>query len=155
MRSAVPVFITVCGAAIGAWSQNDAVQQPQFRAGVELVHLDVSVRDQAGRSVRGLAASDFTVLIDGRREPVVAFKAVNPEPGSPAPAARWLRDVAPDVATNTRSSGRVIAILIDDQSFSETAIGLAGVRRARETALAIVDELGPDDNAAVVFTDMS
>jgi VWFA-related protein len=46
----------------------------------------------------------------------------------------------------------VIAILIDDYSFMEASIDVGGVRSARETALAVVNALGADDKAAVVFT---
>jgi VWFA-related protein len=116
------------------------------------VQLDVSVVNRDRQPIRGLTASDFTVLIDGRREPVVAFKAVDLPPAPPAPAALWIRDVAPEVVNNARPSGRVIAILIDDYSFMEASIDVGGVRKARETALAVLNDLGPDDRAAVLFT---
>jgi VWFA-related protein len=143
--------LLVCVVAPSA-EQGERPQQPAFRAGVELVQLDVSVADGDRRPVRGLTASDFTVLIDGRREPVVAFKAVDLSPAPPPPAAAWVRDVAPEVVNNARPSGRVIAILIDDYSFSEAAIDVGGVRKARDTALAVLNDLGPDDKAAVLFT---
>ncbi len=44
------------------------VQPPQFRAAVDLVHLDVSVLDRNRRPVRGLSASDFIVLEDGKTQ---------------------------------------------------------------------------------------
>ena len=144
--------LIACGVAVAAEPAGQSQQQPAFRTGVELVQLDVSVVDRDRRPVRGLAASDFTVLIDGRREPVVAFKAVDLSPAPPPPAVLWVRDVAPDVVNNARPSGRVIAIVIDDYSFMEASIDVGGVQKARDTAFAVLEDLGPDDKAAVLFT---
>ena len=149
-----------CAAALAACATSlAAAQDPRpphttFRGGVELVQLDVSVLDHNRHPVRGLTASDFTVSVDGRRLPVIAFKAVDvPPPSPPAPGrAAWVREVAPDVVTNAHGAGRIVAILIDDYSFSEAAIELPGVRKAKETALAVVDALGPGDRAAVLFS---
>lgn len=137
---------------IVAAAQGPQRPAPTFQGGVDLVQLDVSVLDRDRRPLRGLTANDFTVRIDGRETPVVAFKAVELPPPPPAPKATWIRDIAPDVATNARPAARVIAIVIDDYSFSEAHIELAGVKKARDTAFAVVDELGPDDRAAVLFT---
>src|SRR6185295_6133567 len=87
---------------------------PTFRSGVELIQLDVSVLDKARHPVNGLSATDFTVRVDGVARPVVAFKAVTLPPPSPPPSAPWIRDVAPDVSTNTHPGGRAIVIMIDD-----------------------------------------
>ncbi len=147
-------FVTQAVAILAGATAFAAAQAPQttFRTGVELVQLDVSVLDQNRQPVRGLTAPDFTVLIDGRPQTVVAFNAVELPPPPTAPTALWIRDVAPDVVTNTRSSGRVLAILIDDASLSEASVDLSGVRKTRQIALSVIEELGPDDRAAVVFT---
>ncbi|MEZ5320353.1 MAG: VWA domain-containing protein [Vicinamibacterales bacterium] len=47
----------------------------QFRAGVDLVHLPVTVLDHEGKPVGGLTAEDFEVLEDGRRQEVAYFLA--------------------------------------------------------------------------------
>ena len=52
-------------------------QTPTFRARTDIIQLDVSVLDRQGQPVRGLAAGDFTVLKDGRPQPVVAFAAID------------------------------------------------------------------------------
>src|SRR4029453_1938115 len=44
-------------------------QQPAFRAGIELVTVDVSVRER-GRPVLGLTRDDFEVLDNGIRQEV-------------------------------------------------------------------------------------
>ena len=62
-------FVTQAVAIFAGATAFAAAQAPQttFRAGVELVQLDVSVQDSKRQPVRGLTASDFTVSIDGRR----------------------------------------------------------------------------------------
>jgi Ca-activated chloride channel homolog len=49
--------------------------QPDFtiRSEARLVMLDVSVRDHAGRYATGLSKENFTVLEDGKRQPVTVF----------------------------------------------------------------------------------
>jgi VWFA-related protein len=144
-------------ATILAAHQTSVPPVQTFRAGTDLVLLDVSVLDKDRHPVRGLSASDFTVLVDGKPRPVVAFKTVELPPPAPlAPAAAagatWLHEVASDVATNDHPPGRVVAILIDDYTIAEARLDASQIQKARETAFAIVDALGPDDRAAVLFT---
>jgi VWFA-related protein len=113
------------------------------------------VLDEVRRPVHGLSAADFAVRVDGAVRPVVAFKAVRLPPPLPRPPAPWIRDIAPDVATNTRAGGRAIIIMIDDTTVSsmDSTVGPSfWMLKARATARRVVDELGPDDVAAVVFT---
>jgi len=78
---------------------------PTFRTNLGLVQIDVSVLDKRRRRVLCLTADDFTVTIDGERRPVVAFKAVSP-PSAVPPTAAWMREIAPDIATNRHEAGR-------------------------------------------------
>jgi VWFA-related protein len=156
MRSAAALLAggLLSVAALAGARQDRPAPQPTFRTGVDLIQLDVSVLDKDRRPVQGLTAADFTVLVDGQPRPIVAFRAVElPKPIPPS--APWIRDVAPDVATNTRPSGRVVVIMIDDGSFGQVdnAIDLQAVQKAREVARAALNELGPDDLAAVVYTE--
>jgi hypothetical protein len=57
--------------------ERSADQTPTFRARTDFVQLDVSVLDREGQPVRGLAVADFTVMKDGRAQPVVAFTAID------------------------------------------------------------------------------
>jgi hypothetical protein len=58
--------------------------RPTFRAGVNLVQLDVSVLDADRRPVRGLTATDFTVFEEGTPREIVAFTPVDlPRPVGP------------------------------------------------------------------------
>ena len=121
--------------------------QPAFRTGVDLVQVDVSVLDRDRQPVQGLTAADFTVREDGKVRPVEAFSAIE-LPARPAPTgAPWLRDVAPDVATNAiPRDGRLVVILLD------RTIRNANMPAARLVAQAAVDQLGAADLAAVIFT---
>ena len=65
----------------------------------------------------------------------------------PEPAASWQRDIGPDVVTNlTPKEGRLVVILLD------YSIGRSNFPEVRRTAEAAVDQLGPNDLAAVVYT---
>jgi hypothetical protein len=78
---------------------------PQFRTGVELVQLDVTVLDNQRRPLTGLTASDFTVLDDGVETPIRAFTAVELAQPLASPPV-WAGDTSPDAVTNqaTRES---------------------------------------------------
>jgi VWFA-related protein len=122
--------------------------QATFRTGVEVVQLDVSVLDKNRQPVRGLTAADFTVIEDGKPQRIVAFKAVD-LPDRLDFAAPWMRDVAPDVVTNHLDADRVVVLLLDD---FHTPYDPMVITYARRIARRIVEELGPADMAAVVYT---
>ena len=130
-----------------AWTAQD--QRAQFRAGVELVQLDVAVLDDQRVPVRGLTAADFTVLESGQAKPIRSFAAVDLPARAHSTEAAWTRSVPPDVATNAvgTQDGRVVVILMDRSiNFG------AGLATARKIASAVVEELGPGDLAAVIST---
>jgi VWFA-related protein len=120
---------------------------PTFRSGVDIVELDVTVVDRNRRPVRGLTAADFVVLEEGVPRPIYSFVAVDIPPAS-ATTTAWQRDVAPDITTNQRPVGRIIVVVIDDWRTR----GIWASRQAREVVRAIVNDLGPEDMAAIVFT---
>ena len=137
-------------AAATAWVVAQEQQPPpSFRAGVELVQLDVSVLDDNRRPVRGLTAADFTVLENGKPRPIRAFSAIDLPARNLATEAAWARSVPPDVGTNEigQQDGRLVIILMDRSMSS----GLPVVT-ARRVATAAVENLGPHDLAALVST---
>jgi VWFA-related protein len=130
--------------ALAVLSEHVAAQT--FRASVDVVRLDVSVLDARREPVRGLRASDFTVLEDGRPRPLVAFSAVD-LPAPAAPNASWVRDAAVDVATNdVPEEGRLVVIVID------RSVRFEDLPLARAVARKAIEELGPGDLASLVFT---
>ena len=106
MRTSLVLAALACLVAVGLARQEPP---PTFRAGTDVVQLDVSVLDTSHRPVRGLTAADFTVLEDGRRQTVVAFQPFE-IPGRVVPPVAWMRDVAPDVATNRLFNGRLVVV---------------------------------------------
>jgi VWFA-related protein len=115
---------------------------------VDVVQVDVSVLDKSRRPVRNLTAADFTIFEDGKPRPIVAFVPVElAEPERVAGQASWVRDVAPDVVTNDmRPEGRLVVIMLD------WSIRFEDQQLARRIATAAVDQLGPGDLAAVIFS---
>jgi VWFA-related protein len=131
-------------------AQSPQTTEPQqtFRTGVDLVRLDVSVLDKNRQPIHGLRAEDFTVLEDGKPQPVVAFAAVD-IPSPPPVAAEWMRQIGSEVATNQLDLQRIVVIIMDDGMTSPDD----GVPNAAKLiARGVIDRLGPNDLAAVVFT---
>jgi VWFA-related protein len=60
---------------------------PTFHAQARLVQVDVSATDHQGKPVTGLSASDFTVLEDGKPQPIRVFESHSPA-SKPAVAAQ-------------------------------------------------------------------
>ena len=125
---------------------------PSFRSRLDVVHLDVSVLDRQRRPVRGLTAADFTVLEDGKPQPVSVFSAIDVPAPPLEPPAKWAQSVSSDVQTNDASEqpeGRLFVILVDDAMMPGDP---AAVKNARKIGRGIVDRMGPLDQAAVVYT---
>jgi Ca-activated chloride channel family protein len=102
-------------ALTAAWPAARALQEP-FRTGVELVSLNVTVVDGAGRYVTDLEASDFEVFEDGVKQDVTLFNRTN----SPIALALLL-----DSSASMES--RI-------QTAQEAAIGFARKLRAQDLA---------------------
>ena len=151
MRRITIVVVFVCLLASLAGQQQTPQPAPRFRSGVDLVVLDVSVLDRDRRPVHGLTAADFTVLENGRPQPITAFSAIElPDidvEETPMPAT-WMRNVAPDVRRNSDFNDRRIVIIALDDA---TPMPAAEVPRAKDLARQTIDCLGPNDMAAVVY----
>ena len=146
------VFIscTIFTSLLGAQSQNPPQPQaPQFKAAIDLIHLDVSVLDKNRRPVRDLKAEDFIVTENGQKQDISAFTPVD-VPGPESVSAPWIREVAPDVRGNANvQQRRLFIIAIDDATIENNPAALKGVK---DIARKVVDRLGPADVASVVFT---
>ena len=122
-------------------------QLPTFRTGVDIVEIDVTVLDKDRQPVTGLTADNFTVLDRGQPQPIVAFSAVD-VPAAVTYSAPWMREAPLDVVSNAENR-RLVTIVMDD-AYTEFNPSIA--QRARAIARNAVDQLGPTDLAAVIFT---
>jgi hypothetical protein len=91
--------LTLLGMAAMARAQGvQPPPPPSFRAGVELVRLDVRVTDADGRPVRDLRQDEIEVVEDGESRPVVLFQHMEEPAGSNAEVAS--HTIAGEVSTN-------------------------------------------------------
>jgi VWFA-related protein len=144
MRRGLVLFVALVGLVAG----RPAGQAPQvtFQTGVDLVDVEVSVLDRNRLPVRGLTASDFTVLEEGRSRPIVAFSPVDLPPRV-MPDAPWMERVAADTHSNRFArEGRLIVILMD------RTIAPAEFPEARRIAEQAVSQLREGDMAAVAWS---
>ena len=132
-------------------SQQAGQQPPVFRSSVDVIQVDVSALDRDGRPVRGLTAADFTLLENGKPREIVAFAEVN-VPDVPADRASWVRDVPPDVRTNELRDGRLFAVILDDAAMPPD---LRIASNARAIGRSVIERMGPDDLAAVIYVNAS
>jgi Ca-activated chloride channel family protein len=71
-------LVLAAGAVVFGAQQKPAPAPPQvFRAGVELVSLNVTVTDSTGRYVTDLAEGDFSVFEDGAKQDLTFFNRNN------------------------------------------------------------------------------
>ena len=118
-----------------------AQQQPVFRSGVELVTLDVSVVDDAGRPMEGLGPEQFELTVDGGPRRVVSAQFV---------ATRAAGGTVPirshHFTTNEHDSGSRLILFAVDQMHIRRAEGRAALRAAAD----FIDQLTAGDRVAAV-----
>lgn len=126
--------------------QDQSQPPPRFRSGVDIILLDVTVLDKHRRPVRGLTATDFTILEDGKAQQIVSFDELDaPEPDGSTVA--WMREVAPDIRTNAAENRRIVLMILDDANIS-----FHHTDRVKEIGRRIIDQLGRSDRASVIYT---
>ncbi len=106
------VCFLVCAFACAAASAQDA-SPPLFRAGVELVRLDVRVTDDSGQPIRDLRQDELQVLQSGSDRPIVFFQHVE-EPKEPYDQAAS-HTVAGEVSTNQGAARGHLYVVVFDQ----------------------------------------
>jgi VWFA-related protein len=115
LRLLLPAAVTLLAAGAALPGQDPAQGQRTFRAGIDLVTVDVTVLDRNGVPVRGLDLDDFAVQLDGEARAVrvmdyVEFERID------API-----EIAPNRETgppaNATQEPRVAVLVLDDLSF--------------------------------------
>jgi len=115
-----------------------------FKAGVQLVRLDVRVTDDQGRPIRDLKQNEVQVIEDGEERPVLFFQHIA-EPTEPF-LENVKHTVAGEVSTNQGAArGHLYVILFDQQHITP-----GNEERARRAAQQFVrTRLRPGDRVAV------
>ena len=137
-------WFTVTVLAVLLAADVEAQQPPVFRAGVELLEVDVSVVDDEGEPIKDLSSAEFAVSIDGEPRRVVSAQFVDLRPMAATSGAA--AGPAPPVsysANTTGGRGRVIVLAIDRES-----IDFSEGRETLAAATAFLDTLGPNDQVA-------
>ncbi len=142
-------------AATSGAPQTPAAQSdgpPRFRAGVDVISLDVQVVDSDGHPVTTLTPDDFEVTIGGRRRRVVSVDFIDVRPTgervasvvSPAISSSTTTVAGAAVPGTTPAARRVYVLAIDTASFDEST--------ARPVLVAATDflkQLQPHDEVGV------
>ena len=134
---------------VPALTQQPEQQQPTFKVSVNVVDVDVTVKDAQGNFVSGLSAEDFEVFEDGKPQAIQTFSYIELPLERQERFRFGGRPVAADVRSNRDvASGRVYIILLDDLNVAPLRTGIVR-KHAREF---IERHFGPNDLAAVVVT---
>jgi VWFA-related protein len=138
-----------CGVAgmTTAAGQATNPQQPVFRAGVDLVHVEVVVVDGAGQAVHGLSQDAFRILDRRKPQTVAVFEEVTHDASSVAaatPPAVAHADVADNQSAATQ---RLVVMVIDDLHLDH-----AREDRAKHLAKEVIDRIGTGASMAILFT---
>jgi VWFA-related protein len=149
MKRGAVLFCLLAGGFVALDAQDN---RQTFRSGVDVIQLDVSVLDRARRPVVGLKAEDFTVLENGKSQPIVSVEETDAAERDPLPSA-WMRYVPRDVVANDLADdlgdGRLTAIILDDRNLPTNDVAIA--MATRMVGHYLIDSLGPSDRMAVVF----
>jgi VWFA-related protein len=115
---------------------------PTFKSGLEILTIDTSVRDAAGRPITDLQPSDFAVSIDGQPRRVLNARLFGLETdrvataGTPVPRFARATDAAP---------GRVIIFAVDRDS-----IRSGSEKPILNTAASLLTSFSPADAVGVI-----
>lgn len=124
-------------------------QRPTFRAGANLVRVDVTVVDHHGEPVTDLTKDDFEVREDGALQPVETFKLIEAtgQPSADEDLSLPIRSPEHAAAEAARDEIRVFIIFWDDYHIGQMTPALLG----REALTDFVrNAFGPTDLVALM-----
>jgi VWFA-related protein len=115
LRRWLAAFVLATAAvSVGAAAPQGTPQQPPvFKAGVELVRLDVRVVDDRGAPIEDLKAEEVRITEGGAERPVVLFQHVAEPVGSYLEVAR--RTIGAEVSTNQGAPRGHLYLIVFDQ----------------------------------------
>ena len=137
------LFVVAMSAALAAQTPQ---QRPTFRAGVDLIEVDVTVVDGDSYPITDLQASDFSVSVDGEPRRVVQAQFVSLRP--PEETEMAFPPAAEEIfsSSNTdQTPGRLVVIAVD-----EASILFGEGRHVMRAAGEFVDSLHPADRVGLV-----
>jgi VWFA-related protein len=138
-RRSVLAFVLVLSVCMPAQAQN----RPQFRSGVEVTSIDVTVVDNRGRSIPDLKPGHFLVRVDGVPRRVISADWISRSSNT---SGRSTVPPSPKgSSSNEASGGRLILIVIDQPN-----IRFAGTIGHRAAINKFIDRLQPSDRVSVV-----
>src|SRR5262249_40707492 len=137
-------FLVLLAAAALGQAQQPPQPETTFKAGVELVRLDVRVTGLDGRAIKDLRQDEIEVADGGARLPVVLLQHIEEPEDSFAEVAS--HTVAGEVSTNQGAARGHLYVLIFDQLH----IAPGNEQRARLAAQRFVStRLRPGDRVAL------
>jgi len=151
----VVLVLTVCLGGPGqaasqqeqAQSEQDAPQQPVFRAGINFVRVDVIVTDKDDNSVVDLTAADFEVYEDDLQQFVETFQLIRITPATISDEpVRPIRSRFDEEREAARSDVRLFAIFLDDYH-----VRMGASLRIREPIIEFIRTLAPTDMLGIMY----
>jgi VWFA-related protein len=73
LRVPTLVLVAVLSASVAPDARQTFQRRPSFRTGVELIYVNVVVRDKDGNVVRGLSKDDFALVEDDKTQTITTF----------------------------------------------------------------------------------
>jgi VWFA-related protein len=150
-RSFRPALLFAVLLALGAGLRGQAPSagQPQFRSGVDLVSVDVTVLGRGGNPVLELTPADFSLTVDGKPRAIQSVRLVRSAATAPAPEATG-GDVRPDATKVPAPAVPVVDapryfVIVIDRDYIPVGEGQSMLAAAAK----FVDGLAPSDRVAV------
>ena len=133
--------------AIAGAATTAGQQQPTFRAGADVIAVEVQVVDSKGAPIPALGPERFEVSVGGRRRRVLSAELIRYDPPAPtgAPTAPGATPPAPAPSSPaaTGARGRTFMVAIDEASFRPSEMpGMAAAVRAFLAKLQKTDLVG-------------
>ncbi len=125
----------------------DDAQQPTFKAGINLVRVDVIVTDKKGAPVLDLKQGDFDVYEDGKLQQVDSFKLIQIDAITQLTPARPIRSTFDEESEAQRPDVRLFAFFLDDYHVRRGN----GMRARIALADFMRSSIAPQDMACIMY----